>query len=543
MMKGLPKILDRPDLQQQECLLERVLLPNRDCDYGSRHGFCSIRSPQDYQKAVPICSYEDLRKYVERMLHGETDVLVSAPVRRFFRTSGTTAAPKYVPVTDSLIRDKWRAFQMYWNSAFEAHPDARRGVVVTNFSDSSSEEKTAAGLLCGSESAFWSAWTSGPRVCGASPLPKVVSKVRDVEARYYTIARILLGENVSTLMTLNPSTMLALFDTMDEHADRLLDDIERGGIDADLPIDPEARAHVEKRYPGNTNRARQLRDVLRTSKPRLLPTEIWPQLRLVVSWRSPMVAPYLKLLEPYVGSVPQRDYISMASEGVIAIPLEDGGNGGVLATSIHYYEFVPEEQAVKQNPDVLLAHELEAGKNYEVLLSTSGGLYRYNIGDVLHVRGIIGATPIVEFLYRAGATCSLTGEKLTENHVVGAISAAAVQVGVNVHSYTMFPATTPFPHYVLLAEFAAPTNHGRLKTLLHELDRQLGHFNVEYSSKRKSRRLGAPELWVTRSGSYADWRRKRMADGANDAQIKAPCLTRDACFHRHFDVVAQIDAN
>jgi hypothetical protein len=256
-----------------------------------------------------------------------------------------------------------------------------------------------------------------------------------------------------------------------------------------------------------------------------------------------MVAPYLKLLEPYVGSVPQRDYISMASEGVIAIPLEDGGNGGVLATSTHYYEFVPEEQAVKQNPDVLLAHELEAGKNYQVLLSTSGGLYRYNIGDVLHVRGIIGATPIVEFLYRAGATCSLTGEKLTENHVVGAISAAAVQVGVNVHSYTMFPATTPFPHYVLLAEFAAPTNHGRLKTLLHELDRQLGHFNVEYSSKRKSRRLGAPELWVTRSGSYADWRRKRMADGANDAQIKAPCLTRDACFHRHFDVVAQIDAN
>jgi hypothetical protein len=256
-----------------------------------------------------------------------------------------------------------------------------------------------------------------------------------------------------------------------------------------------------------------------------------------------MVAPYLKLLEPYVGSVPHRDYISMASEGIIAIPLEDGANGGVLATSAHFYEFVPEEQAVEQNPDVLLAHELQAGKNYLVLLSTSGGLYRYNIGDVLHVRGVIGATPVVEFLYRAGATSSLTGEKLTENHVAGAVSAAAAQVGVNVRSYTMFPAATPFPHYVLIAEFEVPTNPGGLKILLHEFDRQLGRINVEYSSKRKSRRLGAPELWVTPSGSFAAWRRKRIADGANDAQIKAPCLTRDPRFHQHFDVVAQIDAN
>ncbi len=543
MMQGLPKILDRPDLQQQGCLLERVLLPNRDCEYGRDHGFCSIRSPQDYQKAVPICSYEDLRKYVERMLQGETGVLVSAPVRRFFLTSGTMAAPKYVPVTDSFIRDKWRAFQTYWNSAFEAHPDARRGVVVTNFSDSSSEEKTPAGLFCSSESAFWSAWASGPRVCGASPLANVVSKIKDVEARYYAIARILLEQDVSTLMTLNPSTLLALFGTMDEHADRLLDDIERGGIDADLPIDPEPRVHVHTRYRGNAYRARQLRELLRSGKPRLLPAQIWPHLRLVISWRSPMVAPYLKLLEPYVGSIPHRDYISMASEGIIAIPLEDGANGGALATSTHFYEFVSEEQAFKQNPDVLLAHELQAGRNYLVLLSTSGGLYRYNIGDVLHVRGFIGATPVVEFLYRAGATCSLTGEKLTEDQVAGAISAAAAKVCVKMHSYTMFPAATPFPHYVLIAEFAAPTNEGRLKILLHELDRQLGHLNMEYSSKRKSRRLGAPELWVTPSGSYAAWRRKRIADGANDAQIKAPCLTRDARFHQHFDVVAQIDAN
>jgi hypothetical protein len=542
-MQHLLEFLERPDLHQQECLLERILLPNQGCEYGRMHGFSSIRSPHDYQNAVPICTYEDLRKYVDRMLQGEGGVLVSAPVRRFFVTSGTMAAPKYVPVTDSIIRDKWRAFQMYWNAVFAAHPDARRGVVITNFSDSSSEAKTQSSLLCTTESAFWSAWSSASRARGTSPLANVLSKIKDVEARYYTIARILLEENVSTLMTLNPSTMLALFESMDEHAERLLEDVEHGKLNSDLPIDSEARAYVQARHPGNANRARQLREMLRTSKPRLLPMEIWPHLRLVISWRSPMVVPYLNLLEPYVRSVPQRDYISMASEGVIAIPLEDGVNGGVLAASTHFYEFIPEEQLAKRNPDVLLAHELQAGKNYLVLLSTSGGLYRYNIGDVVHVRGLVGLTPLVEFLYRAGATCSLTGEKLTEDHVAGAILAAAAQAGVNVYSFTMFPAATPLPHYVLLAEFATPTNDERLKTLLRELDRELGHRNIEYSSKRNSRRLGAPELWVVRSGSYAAWRRGRLAAGANDAQIKAPFLTRDVSFHRNFDVVLHINAN
>jgi hypothetical protein len=542
-MKEFSKILEDPNSMQQECLLERIVLPNRNCEYGRKHGFSSIRLPRDYQQAVPICQYEDLQKDIGRMLQGENGILVSSPVRRFFVTSGSTAAPKYVPVTDDFIRDKWRAFQIYWNSVFKTHPDARQGVVVTNFSDSSPENKAPGGLLCSSESSFWSAWSSGPRACGASPLPRIVSRIKDVEARYYSIARILLEQDVSTLMTLNPSTLLLLFKNMDEHAERLLADIERGGLSSDFVVEPEARAYVQARYPGNAHRTRQLRAVLGTKNPRMFPLDVWPNLRLVVSWRSPMAAPYLNLLEPYIGHVPQRDYISMASEGIIAIPLEDRVNGGVLATSIHFYEFIPEEQAESQNPDVLLAHEVEAGQHYVVLLSTSGGLYRYNIGDVVRVRGFIEATPVVEFLHRVGSTCSLTGEKLTEDHVAGAISAAAVQAELNLHSFTLFPGATPFPHYILLAEFAAPADQGRLKTLVQELDRELGHRNVEYSSKRNSRRLGAPELWVTRPGSYAAWRWRRMVAGANDAQLKAPCLTRDARFHQYFDIVAQIHAN
>ena len=157
-----------------------------------------------------------------------------------------------------------------------------------------------------------------------------------------------------------------------------------------------------------------------------------------------------------MGDIPQRDYITMASEGVIAIPFEDGVSGGALAVDIHFYEFIPEELAEWDDPPTLLAHEIELGGKYVVVLSTSAGLYRYNIGDVVQVRDFIGATPVVEFLYRAGHTCSMTGEKLTEEQVASGVSEAATRLGLHMQAFTMCPVATPFPHYALLAELETP---------------------------------------------------------------------------------------
>src|SRR5262249_48643438 len=150
------------------------------------------------------------------------------------------------------------------------------------------------------------------------------------------------------------------------------------------------------------------------------------------------------------------DYILMASEGVVAIPFDDRRSGGLLATPIHFYEFIPEEQAERPDPDVLLAGDLEVGQSYVVVLSTTAGLYRYNINDVVRVTGKKGRTPVVEFLYRAGATSSIIGEKLTEEQVVGAVGALCNRLGLTLEGFTLAPAAQGFPRYVLLAELGAP---------------------------------------------------------------------------------------
>jgi len=115
--------LERPQVAQEECLLKRIVDPNRNCEYGRNHGFGLICSVEDYRQAVPICQYEDLQENIERMKSGEVGVLVSEPVKRFFLTSGSTSVPKFIPVTNAFIGDKLRAFGIYCDPLRPVQPE------------------------------------------------------------------------------------------------------------------------------------------------------------------------------------------------------------------------------------------------------------------------------------------------------------------------------------------------------------------------------------------------------------------------------------
>jgi len=371
-----------------------------------------------------------------------------------------------------------------------------------------------------------------------------VSRIADYETRYLVLARVLLEADVSLLMALNPSTIAVLFDRMNRYSDEILAGIQDGGLSDPSSVDPELSALLDQRHPGNPDRAEELRNFRDADGGQLLASRCWPRLRVVATWRSPMLQPYLERLEPHLQGVHQVDYVSTASEGILAIPLRDGARGGVLAVDTHFYEFIPEEQWGRDQPGTLLAHELEVGEKYAVLLSTSAGLYRYNIGDVVRVLEFHGQAPVIEFLHRMGATSSLTGEKLTEDQVsASVVAAAAEECEVQIVSFTAFPAEQPFPHYVLLIEFASTVRSETVRTFARRFDRELSERNVEYGSKRSSLRLAHPEVWLARAGEFEAWRRRRVAAGANDDQVKVRHLTREAELAAGFEIVERVHAD
>lgn len=104
----------------------------------------------------------------------------------------------------------------------------------------------------------------------------------------------------------------------------------------------------------------------------------------------------------------------------------------------------------------------------------------------------------------------------------------------------MCPVARPFPHYALLAEPHNGSEGERLSRLITQVDEALCSDNIEYQSKRRSRRLGAPELWLLQAGSHEQLRRNRTASGVSDVQVKVSCLTRDLNWHERFNVLAKV---
>ena len=535
--------LSEPERVQEKFFQEQVLAPNVDCEFGRRHGFDKIRTLEEYRRAVPIQRYDGFADLIERTAqNGEQGLLTGDPIKRFFLTSGSTSRAKYIPVTNRFVRNKSRTFGVYWSLVFGSHPAAKQGRMVTNFSDSGKAVRAPGGLPCSSESAYWAGVTRATQLKERPIIPKAIARIGDSDSRYYAIARILLEEHFAVIMTLNPSTILLLFQKVGQYAEQLIADIERGGIGDAVTVSDEVRQYVADNYAGNAERADELR-ALHGTDAGLLAHSVWPQLALAICWRSPMLQPYIELLAPHFSGVAQRDYILMASEGVMAVPVEDGRSGGAVAIGANLFEFVPEDEIESTDPTVLSPHELEVGKTYVVVISNASGLYRYNIGDVVRVVRFHERTPVIEFLHRAGSTCSLTGEKLTEDQVTAAVSDTASQLHLAVESFTLAPAKEGFPHYVAMVELSKEASRDTLKQFPRRLDEALEQHNMEYGSKRSSQRLAPPELWLVRPGGYEERRRQRLAGGTSDSQIKPTHLTRDASFVDQFDIVERFHAD
>jgi hypothetical protein len=535
--------LAEPEAVQQQLLLSAMVAPNADCEFGRRHAFAKIRTVADYQAAVPIANYDDFAGAIDRMVHrSEQGLLTAEPVKRFFLTSGSTQRSKYIPVTRSFIRAKSRTFGIYWSLVFRDHPEVRSAPMVTNFSDSGDPVHSPGGLPCSSESAYWASVTRATQRRERPIIPKAVAQIGDSDARYYAIARILLEESFSVIMTLNPSTIVLLLQKVRQHAAQLAADVRRGGVDGAVPVGDTVRAYLQAEYPANPARAAEVEALI--AQDDTWAHRLWPDLSLAICWRSPMLQPYIGLLQPHFADrVASRDYILMASEGVMAVPIGDGGSGGVVALGSHFYEFIREEDYDKSDRATLLPHELEVGRSYVVVLTNGAGLYRYDIGDVVRVVRFEARTPVIEFLHRAGSTCSLTGEKLTEDQVTAAVGRAAADLGVSIEGFTLAPAKEGFPRYVALVEFADAPPRAALRAFAGRLDETLEAQNMEYGSKRSSQRLAAPELWVVKPGGYQTRRRQRLASGTSDSQIKPTHLTRDSSFGEQFEITERFDAD
>jgi hypothetical protein len=517
--------------QVQRDLLLRRIARHADSQFGRDHHFREIRTLDDFRRRVPVRGYEGHEPYIDRVRQGELAALFGpgTEVLMFAMTSGTTARPKTIPVTREALQNYRDGWTIWGIQAFDAHYEILRWGLqpILQIASDWRESYTSAGIPCGAITGL-TAHMQNPLVRVTYCMPPYAARIKDVESKYYVALRVSAWRDVGATIAANPSTILGIARLGDREKETLIRDIADGTIHPQWAIPPEIRAKLRiwTRWKLRGAARRLERIAARTG--RLLPKDYWPTLRFLANWTGGTMGAYLRHYPEFFGDCPVRDVGLIASEGRMSIPIEDNTPAGILDIRHHYFEFIPEDQADREQPETVAAAELIEGQRYYVLLTTAGGLYRYHIHDLIRCVGFVGKAPVIEFLNKGAHFSSMTGEKLSEFQVVEALTRAQRALGLRLSSFLLLPTWGDPPYYSLLVEQGDLPKQASGDRLAAEADAQLKALNVEYENKRATLRLGPIRIRRLPAGSWDDFQARRLArSGGTVEQYKQPCLMAD----------------
>lgn len=467
---------DAEEIQRK--VLARLLREAAQTAYGRDHGFGEIRSYEEFSHAVPVNTYEELKGFIDRMRHGERDVLWKGGVEWYAKSSGTTNdKSKFIPVSSAGLRDTHYAggtdaVALYLHS----HPESRlfdgRALILGG---SHQSNYNLPGSLVGDLSAILIE-NINPVVNLFRVPKKRVALLSDFEEKRDLIAREALRKNVTNLSGV-PSWMMGVITRV----------LELSG--------------------------KQYLD------------EVWPNLE-VFFHGGIAFTPYRELYHSLIRN-PRMQYMETynASEGFFGLQsdLVDPAMLLMLDYGV-FYEFIPLEEVGKEQPQVVPLWEVETNRNYAIVITTSCGLWRYQIGDTVRFT----QTKPYKFVIsgRTKSFINAFGEELIVDNAEQGLAEACQQTGAQVREYTAAPVfmdeTGKCRHQWVIEFTKMPANVGEFATIL---DRTLQNVNSDYEAKRyKNITLQPLEIIVGRTDLFHDWLSSR---GKLGGQHKVPRLANN----------------
>ena len=521
--------LDDPRSVQRQALWNKL----RYCEgsqFARDHAFHEIRTLDAFRRNVPIVTYDSHEPYIRDVAEGRVNALFrpSEKIVMFTMSSGTTGAPKLIPITRPWMDEYRRGWNLWGVRTALDHRALLQSRYLTVVGDWDMK-RSPSGHPCGMASGMTiRAQNLFVRLCYS--VPSFVHAISDSDARYYTMLRLSVGENIGFFTTTTPSVLMHFANTGNAFRETLIRDVADGTLSDQLDIPHEIRCQLARRVRlRRPDLARKLEQIVaRTGT--LYPKDYW-DLSVLGCWIGGTVGGTARNLSTYYGNVPRRDIGLVASEGRFTIPLEDETTSGVLDISSHFYEFIPEEEIDSVQPTVLEAHELEADRNYFIVITTFSGLFRYNLFDMVRCTGFRGRTPLLSFLNKGQRISDMEGEKITEHHLVEAVVSASEQLELPTPMFTAVPMrpSASAPHYVLLIEEQELSAQELATQFTQYVESWLASHNVMYQTKRADGYLDPCRISRVPIGTWDRYRKEELARrGVGEDQYKHPSLILDA---------------
>lgn len=426
--RTLARFTDNGHAGTDEVWLARCLARSAGTAYGRACGFSGITDAAAYRSRVPLASYETFAPFIARMAAGERDLLVPGLPVAFETTSGSTGPTKYIPYSAASL-DDFRTCLLPWLGGL-VRRHGLSGTLYWSISPALRRpERTRGGVPLGLDDAAYLGGEAAGAVAALSAVPFWTSGVEDADAwRAVTLYHLVRAHDLSFVSVWSPTFFTRLLDALITRAEDAAGLLRHGGNVGGQALAPDAEAATRlERFVDSGGDTRQL----------------WPGLRLVSAWADAFAAPYFAELQRRLPQAAFEAKGLLATEAAITVPGEDGLP--CLPEGCGFTEFLAGDGRC------LLPGEVRQNREYRVVLTTSGGLYRAVTDDVVRCLGFArNGRPLLRFIGRYGEGCDLAGEKLAGPFVASCLE--------GITGFRMLvPLQNAKPGYLLVLE---TTEHG-----------------------------------------------------------------------------------
>ncbi|WP_419869399.1 GH3 auxin-responsive promoter family protein [Chryseobacterium sp. CT-SW4] len=463
-------------IETQKGILFSQLFHAEDTEYGRKHGFNSISSYQDFKNKVPIVCYEDFEPYIERARQGHKDVSWPGYIKHFAKSSGTTnAKSKFIPISsESLEYCHMKAgkdmVSIYANNHPENQLFTNKNLRLGGSSELYADFNTKFGDLSAiliDNLPFWVEITTTPS--------KKVSLMSEWESKLKAIVSEVKNEDVGSLLGV-PSWMMVLLR-------RIINETGLNSI-----------------------------------------SELWPNLEVFfhggISFK-----PYREEYKHIIGKNINYYEIYNASEGFFGI--QDRSDSDEMLLMLDYgifYEFIPMEQLHCSDAKVVNLEDVEVGKNYAMVITTNGGLWRYLIGDTVI---FTSTNPFrIKISGRTKHYINAFGEELMITNVESALLKACKETDSSITDFTgapVFMKENESGAHEWIFEFSKEPSD--IESFITHFDNSLKAVNSDYEAKRYNNiTLKRPIVHIAKPNLFYHWLEGK---GKLGGQNKVPRLSND----------------
>ncbi len=467
---------DNPIAAQRE-VLQDLITHGQYTEFGRKYGFNKIFNTRTFKQTVPIQEYDDVKPYIQRIMNGEQNLLWDTPVNWFAKSSGTTSdKSKFIPITEESLEDchfqgAKDVLTLYYNFNPESDLLTGKGLVIGGSHQISQvNEETYYGDLSAvliQNTPFWGHWLRTPEIA--------IALMDEWETKIEALAHSTIMEEVTSISGV-PTWALVL-----------------------------------------------IKRILQITGKKTL-KEVWPNLELYLHG-GVSFTPYKEQFKKLIGA--DIHYLEMynASEGFFAAQ-DRPGDEGMLLFLQHgiFYEFMPMEEYGKPNPQTIGLNKVQTEKNYALVISTNGGLWRYLLGDTIQFASLHPFR--IKVSGRLKHFINAFGEEVIVDNTDKAIAVASDKTGAVVNDYTAGPLyfndTCNGAHEWMIEFEKEPEN---ADAFAYELDNALQALNSDYEAKRyKNIAMRMPVIHILKKSVFTEWLRSK---GRLGGQHKVPRLSNN----------------